>query len=116
MRTQLVHKTLLWAERRTIVLIQAQGGGVPPERRRVYRGRPRETPDDVQIQAPESTPNPNNCSAVPIPTLPLVHITQQLGIQLVHITPGLGGPRPVPEQLYGSPSPDPGMSPSAVGE
>lgn len=56
-----------------------------------HRGRPRETLDDVPIQAPESTPNLNNCSR--------------------------SGPerssRPVPEQLYGFPSPDPGMSPSA---
>ena len=36
------------------------GDRKPPARRRVYRGKPRETPDDVPIQAPESTPNPNN--------------------------------------------------------
>jgi len=39
----------------------------------------------------------NNCSVVPIPTLPLAHKTQQLGIQLVHKTPGLvSSPAPFP--------------------
>ena len=77
MRIQLVHKTLMLVRKRTIVhpLKNPRHEQIAPG----TQGRRLSLTSKTTRCQPRCSPNPNNCSLVPIPTLPLVSINIAVG-------------------------------------